>query len=596
MSMTSGVSAAAATPGAGPNNATTPASGAAGEARDATSDGALNGSGVTNAAEVTPQAWLSTAAAGVPATVASADALSTVADVNHIDTALSGLASGLTVVDEIAALKVAADHLKAVLNGIGADACLVMLTSLYLHPIDWSVAFVKSFSGVLLQIVLVPINILLAILSWAGQATECLIMQAGVGLAEVTLGNILGPTTIIDNQKDSCRGYDKFKTELAQWEALYDEVLEALGAFVNHPLDWTSEVLDLLTIAAETAAETLASNTNLRDKIDAYMSDPTNAGTLCGAVVANVLLFVEPGGDEVGALVDAADGINLAAREAEADTQIQKATPELQEAQLPAELMSWITAFKALLKADKLRMGGKIGEGKYQILRKLGAFTKLGPELIGLARERVYSAVVNLRGRVGSYTAMRNLAGQLNAHSEFMYMLELEKQGTFAISAGETVTHTATVAEQVLESAHLVDARFFDYFPQAERDALGWKGPDDMPAVLATAFEHRRSYPNYFAEVGGASQLPEDLKEFNSITKFFMTHIIKVDAAGNPVKGELKAASGAVKIGPTAKASDIIKAHLDLWQTKQFNAQGGIATKGVISALQDLLANIASGQ
>lgn len=506
-------------------------------------------------------------------------------------TAASVLGKGLELLDEGAKIELLVHVLETYVGLLGVKIAVPVLKGILRDPDVWSDSVQEGMGKELISLITGPVDLFLAVAEFTGRATACIVFRAGLGWAELQSSDVIGPEVLIDAERDLCKPYEDFKDQLTRLEALGDEMLTTLGDMLEHPIDATLEVLELAVLVFAELNDVMDEDGPLRTRVLHVLQDPKQSGEFTGRLLFNVLLFFVPGADEADAVAQVGRGLSLAARRAEAEAKLARLGLAAEETELPAEFLELLEEVRAAMRKSRIRMSESVKDKKFQVVRKVSQLSDLTEGLLLLSRERIYTALVQKRGTVGAIRDLAGVVDDFNAHSKLVFLLELERQGATSVATADVALGGMTQAEQLLDRAHLVDARFFDRFSAEARAELGWTSDADMPGVIATASEHRRSWPSYFKKLdtSAGAALPADLRELGSVTPYFRQRIIKADATGAALPGELTPVTGATFLGPDAKASAIVKAHLEVWQEQRFSMAGGLASKGVIPELQRIL-------
>jgi len=540
-----------------------------------------------------------TDAVAAPATQAT-PRLSSPASATPADAALSGapVDTGLQVIAGLIALDQAWKSLEA-------DLGQAFLGSVLAHPIDWVTSFVVGAFKELWRMIEGTFNLILAVQLWLARVTLGLEIDASVGIAELVKADIMGQGVPLHPELDPSGMLKPVIAGLREIDAKAEGILDTLAWAADHQEEVAAAALSLLRAALPVLTEAISPRGGLHDDLIAAVHDSKTSGALSGAVAINVVLLGVPGADEAVAAADVTEALSMTARVAETAEEVSVASKVLDSDKVLADLGDLLKAIREAFAKSRARLSDHVTERKLDLVKDLPGLTELSTQTLRMAQEQTVTQLFTLRGTTGRIADIVATARPFNLRSKLLFLLDVARTEGLYESAEEPLALSgATLAEQLLDGAHLIDGRFLDYFPPEARALLEWKSPEDMPGVLATASEHRRSWPAYFAKLlprtiteGGVTETipaaPADLNEAASITNYFFSRIIKVDKAGRQI-GAGTPVADAVRIGPSTKASEIVEAHLSVWKNKRFTTAGGVATRGAIEELERILALLRS--
>lgn len=440
------------------------------------------------------------------------------------------------------------------------DATMRCSWARLLHMPSYFVGFGKGISLSLLEAVLGTVRDIGYAGLWIAKMEGCLQADSLQQLAD-SIGQPEFEDAIGNATEGMCGEIRQDLNQLAGFAAktasLIDDAAAMAGDLAAHPVEVLTIYNELVPVLNEVFGMMAT------DALAAYLGkladEPEKLGEFEGMVAGFVIGFFIPGLEEIllgrllklagtagKAVVAASDVVPRIALRARVSTGAAKSAAEL-----PNEILKVIEFLTAVLKGKGMRNSPNVTARK---LKAVMESQKISAALAKIRRTRLtkYAREVNAK-RWGKFAAhkdnIKNAAENNELWKLLAYTGELDGYGLNPKNKKE-LEHIAhyvkfELAVNFLESAHLIDARWFQYFKNTpEFKKLGWNSEDMMETVLLTSDEHRIPFTRFMealfaSDVGGldAAKGMKELEAMSAVTKDMLNKIIHVDKLADLNKG-----------------------------------------------------------
>jgi hypothetical protein len=356
----------------------------------------------------------------------------------------------------------------------------------------------------------------------------------------------------------SCVPMEDILKDLRAMDALIDSLTGLWEEYSRDPaMVWNegaAAVLMALTVMSESVPAALGK------EADKLSSSPKMLGMAGGGTMWVAASMVGPETAELAFMSAGSVLVKVASR-------AMPTVKEMEEMELVNRLL---VAFRTALAGKSKKILAKISPERFKLWKKISPELRLlGGKILPKLEAQLRGIFQRLALEVGAVRNLRAKNEILNARATMMmYLFVEERSADQAVTAKYLARTTRLIQEKVLEAAHIVDERFFERFKDAFA-LLNWTEKDLMPGISVSALEHRQSAVTFFKSVYGigvdAVELPPSMASvttvFNSKLKFFE----KLSSADQAAFKAGKLTDVFVVTDKTL-ASDLIKAHLDLWK------------------------------